>query len=490
MTSQKLSVRSAQRRVSNPASPIVPMAEKTPNPSKIDEEVIPNISARDRGHPFLTPLRPRSHSISTASSVSSKISVGSRSGIFEAPLIQDSEPRSPITPFDTPQTIGDESEFFKGSNTRLSLSGPTSHEPRGSPGESRNVQDSSPSRSKRRGRPATGKEQELKIDQCPPSLDSRKTMQAPSVEAVLDSRSPPESIAENKSPLVDNLSKVEECQPAKITPLQLSNIEDMNVGIREVEHVPRKHLLEFRNVRKKKNRRAINNSIIEILGKAKTPSSAKPPRKGYIYVYTSLEHAPDHLKIGKTIKLPEERIHEWQKQCGLELSEVSLGREYMNPFPHFSTVESLLMAEFSNERQEHNCHGCRGKKHVEWYELEQEEALRAIRRWVTWITTHDPFDESSRLKPYWQWKLARESKVVDNADWDAWTHEPGNVFSRNHVEYLLETCDARQCLQAVIRVEAKTNWRFIGVAIIVILSLCLFRGIFDAVLFFAVVLVI
>lgn len=79
----------------------------------------------------------------------------------------------------------------------------------------------------------------------------------------------------------------------------------------------------FEQLREPKDTRAINSSICKcIASNRKSYKDPKERRKsGWIYILESPEHAPDHVKIGKSDSIPERRKKDWEK-CGFALLEV------------------------------------------------------------------------------------------------------------------------------------------------------------------------
>lgn len=172
---------------------------------------------------------------------------------------------------------------------------------------------------------------------------------------------------------------------------------------------------------KMQQRRLLNNSVLNCIQSLKTLSRKSKP--GWIYVFES-PNAPGHVKIGKTWRDPQQRMAEWE-MCGVKLVEVE--DSFRNAFDHYSVVESLIKADLQNERRKYKCyhahHAPKGLVvHEEWYEIDKQAALKSVHRWRHWIISQGPFDDTRKLTPYWQWRVEKLPKFIDDVNWDTWTH--------------------------------------------------------------------
>ncbi|KAH9216917.1 hypothetical protein DL95DRAFT_112136 [Leptodontidium sp. 2 PMI_412] len=181
-----------------------------------------------------------------------------------------------------------------------------------------------------------------------------------------------------------------------------------------------------------KDRRSINFEILNCIKTAskKKNKSAPNANLGSIYVFESPEHAPDHLKVGKSNRDPMKRKGEWEK-CGVTLIEVE--DTDRNCFDHYDIVELLLQTELQNLRRMYKCSVC-GRKHNEWFEADKWTVLEVIDRWRTWIKEEQPFDEDWNLTAYWQWRVERAKVSVTDVRWDDWTHS--SIGDRFHHDFL------------------------------------------------------
>lgn len=198
----------------------------------------------------------------------------------------------------------------------------------------------------------------------------------------------------------------------------------------------------FRKWKNPKHPREINNNIYNCI-KSHHEAAEKPTKKsvkhltpGWIYVFESPTEAPNHVKIGKTLKDPQKRKIQWE-MCGLPLVEVD--DNYRNAFDHYSVVESLIKAELHNVRRKYKCtHEHHAPKqwveHEEWYEIDKQTALKSVHRWRNWIIRLRPFDDSGLLTPYWHWRVRKLPRFIDGVNWDSWT-QPRSL---DYIDYQLE----------------------------------------------------
>ncbi|KAL2075633.1 hypothetical protein VTL71DRAFT_576 [Oculimacula yallundae] len=132
--------------------------------------------------------------------------------------------------------------------------------------------------------------------------------------------------------------------------------------------------------RPSKERRSINLEILKCLATAsKKKKKAKPSATlGCIYVFESPEHAPFHLKVGKSSRDPMKRKSEWESSCGITLVEVE--DTDRNFFEYYDIVESLLQTELQNFRRMYKCTAC-NRQHGEWFQADKRVVLEVINRW-------------------------------------------------------------------------------------------------------------
>ncbi|KAL8853955.1 MAG: hypothetical protein Q9221_001263 [Calogaya cf. arnoldii] len=131
-------------------------------------------------------------------------------------------------------------------------------------------------------------------------------------------------------------------------------------------------------------------------------------KEGYIYIY-NFNGNFGHVKIGVTTLTPEERLRNWQKQCG-HVPELLFPKneEDLVPIPHVYRLEKIVHAQLRNYRKkELKCRKCQ-KCHVEWFESSVPEAIDAVKRWSAWIRGK-PYEEGS--KGAWALMESQKSKV-------------------------------------------------------------------------------
>ncbi|KAL9000713.1 MAG: hypothetical protein Q9169_000749 [Polycauliona sp. 2 TL-2023] len=127
--------------------------------------------------------------------------------------------------------------------------------------------------------------------------------------------------------------------------------------------------------------------------------------EGYMYIYNFPGNF-GHVKIGVTSRMLEERLREWQNQCG-HVPELLFPKteEDLVPIPHVYRVESIVHAQLRDcRKKELRCRKCQ-KCHVEWFESSVPEAIEAVKRWSKWIR-EKPYKESSNGI----WALAESQK--------------------------------------------------------------------------------
>ena len=108
--------------------------------------------------------------------------------------------------------------------------------------------------------------------------------------------------------------------------------------------------------------------------------------EGFIYIYWFPGNF-GHLKIGVTTRSPEERLREWQKQCGHDpILIYPAAEEDRVMIPHVYRVEKLVHAQLRDvRRKETRCEKCE-KCHREWFEGPAKVAIATVKRWSAWIS--------------------------------------------------------------------------------------------------------
>lgn len=126
---------------------------------------------------------------------------------------------------------------------------------------------------------------------------------------------------------------------------------------------------------------------------------------GFIYIYWFPGNF-GHIKIGYTTQTVEERLHQWESQCGHKTHpEFPISEEDQKPIPHVRRVENILKALLRNSRRkEIGCRGC-GKCHDEWFESSEQEVIAAVRKLSAWMG-EDPYEEL----PNGSWRLKENQK--------------------------------------------------------------------------------
>lgn len=171
-----------------------------------------------------------------------------------------------------------------------------------------------------------------------------------------------------------------------------------------------------------------NSAITKIIKNAKTRAG---PKVGSVYVFESLDFAPRHVKIGKTVEDPPDRQHKLSKCCvPVTLAEIA----QRNRFDHHSIVETIVKTELYHVRKTFKGEGC-NINHTEWFEMDMSTALQIVDRWRTWVQSERPFNDKWELTPYWQWKVAKADLHLADIKWDEWVRS--NVLDRFYHDRLL-----------------------------------------------------
>lgn len=144
-----------------------------------------------------------------------------------------------------------------------------------------------------------------------------------------------------------------------------------------------------------------------VKGAIKKNLTPREELSGLIYIYWFPGNF-GHVKIGVTTRTPEERLREWQKQCGHDpilLYPVSEGDRV--PMPHVYRVEKIVHALLRNRRRkELKCRKCE-KCHREWFESVEQEAIAAVKTWSAWMR-ENPYEQ---VKGVWRLKKDHNEDV-------------------------------------------------------------------------------
>ncbi|GKZ57785.1 hypothetical protein AnigIFM49718_003123 [Aspergillus niger] len=123
--------------------------------------------------------------------------------------------------------------------------------------------------------------------------------------------------------------------------------------------------------------------------------------KGYAYVYRDSKDECQRFKIGSTDR-PEVRKKELDKQC--KYVDWELVQDPKLPIWEYKRLERLAHSELQNLRCNFICPGD-GIKHREYFYGSNATASEVLGRWSRWLVEHEPYDEKSKLKPFWSERL-------------------------------------------------------------------------------------
>ncbi|KAI2833333.1 hypothetical protein CBS133816_698 [Aspergillus niger] len=129
--------------------------------------------------------------------------------------------------------------------------------------------------------------------------------------------------------------------------------------------------------------------------------SYKENNKGYAYVYRDSKDECQRFKIGSTDR-PEVRKKELDKQC--KYVDWELVQDPKLPIWEYKRLERLAHSELQNLRCNFICPGD-GIKHREYFYGSNATASEVLERWSRWLVEHEPYDEKSKLKPFWSERL-------------------------------------------------------------------------------------
>ncbi|KAI4092978.1 MAG: hypothetical protein L6R37_007472 [Teloschistes peruensis] len=134
-----------------------------------------------------------------------------------------------------------------------------------------------------------------------------------------------------------------------------------------------------------KSRGCTDDFVRGVIQKNLTP--VQDQKSGLIYIYKTAGNF-GRVKIGATIRTPEKRLQEWEKQCGHKAELIfPVTKEDREMVPHVFRVKKILQAQLRDcRRKELKCHKCK-KRHLEWFERSVPEAITLVRKWAAWMRT-------------------------------------------------------------------------------------------------------
>lgn len=166
--------------------------------------------------------------------------------------------------------------------------------------------------------------------------------------------------------------------------------------------------------RKLNGKRHINSRILGHILKGQ----GKPKNPGYVYIFETKDYGPNLLKIGQSKYIPDKRMKNLVRECGLKLHEVP--DKDQNPFYYFELVENLVHEELDDDRLRLKCDRPKCTKvHREWFRIHRQNAFRALDKWRRWLLKR-PFDERGQLTPYWADRAERLRISIADVDWNEW----------------------------------------------------------------------
>ena len=137
----------------------------------------------------------------------------------------------------------------------------------------------------------------------------------------------------------------------------------------------------------------------------KRPARTDSP--GYIYIFQIPQHS-DYVKIGRSLRGPEERLKE-QMKCVSELDLLDEDSRCFVEVEYHIKIEQLIRLDLWNERHKFQC-AC-NKKHIEYYKLAKEKALDMVETWKDWIRC-EPYEDGF-LKDVWKKRINYLSRDKD-----------------------------------------------------------------------------
>ncbi|KAM0263414.1 hypothetical protein ACHAQJ_001270 [Trichoderma viride] len=133
-------------------------------------------------------------------------------------------------------------------------------------------------------------------------------------------------------------------------------------------------------------------------------------KNGFIYLYT-VKGNEEFVKLGYTIRSPDERYKEWELSCNRVPKPLY---EDAISVPNAHRVEALCHAELDYCRRRVDCTGCL-KQHIEWFEIAPREAISVIQKWSKWMASHPYIKTWSYSGVQWVLK-PEEMKKCDDID--------------------------------------------------------------------------
>jgi hypothetical protein len=162
---------------------------------------------------------------------------------------------------------------------------------------------------------------------------------------------------------------------------------------------------------------------------------------GYVYIFKS-DRYKGHVKIGSTIKAPNDRITGWGRTCKFKAIQVTDKKD--KQFRFCRIVEQIVHAELYNEQKKFYCDVCQRKhifkvgerekgtggteldvrptEHGEWFEISETAALEVVNKWRDWMIHQEPYNEDATLRSFWVWKYEMGTKWMKGteAEWEVW----------------------------------------------------------------------
>lgn len=127
--------------------------------------------------------------------------------------------------------------------------------------------------------------------------------------------------------------------------------------------------------------------------KLKRPLLKSERESGYLYVFWRRGDF-GLIKIGYTTRTTDERLEEWQKQCGGETEDCSTKDESSQIYvPNVRRLEALVHAELKDYRKKQlRCRGCR-KGHNEWFDVDIALVRKVVDKWTNWLLVKHRYED-------------------------------------------------------------------------------------------------
>jgi hypothetical protein len=219
------------------------------------------------------------------------------------------------------------------------------------------------------------------------------------------------------------------CKPAETTP----DLEPDET--RKFQKLEDKHPI-------KKNKNDLNKKILHVIRRQNVKPAAKSNlNHGYVYIFKSTRYS-GCVKIGSTVKEPDDRIKQWGSAC--KFIPIHVTDENDKAFRFCRIVEQIVHAELYNEQKKFYCDECKSKhyfsmtkreagtgkkelelrpsEHGEWFEVSEEKAKEVVNKWRDWVIHQEPYNQDATLRSCWLWKhdMATKRLKGTDAEWDAW----------------------------------------------------------------------